>query len=93
MRPGALLVNTSRGALVQTAALVDALEDGHLGGAALDVLEREAADAAAVARFPNVLLTPHTAYYSEAALRESQRKAATQVIRVLSGEAPDYPVT
>lgn len=93
MRPGALLVNTSRGGLVRTTALVEALDAGRLGGAALDVLEREADDAPQLVGRPNVLLTPHTAYYSEAALRESQRKATTQVIRVLTGGAPDYPVT
>lgn len=93
MRPGALLVNTSRGALVRTPDLVAALAAGRIGGAALDVLEKEAADAAALAGFSNVLLTPHTAYYSEEALRESQRKAVTQVIQVLTGGAPDYAVT
>jgi D-3-phosphoglycerate dehydrogenase len=92
MRRGAFLVNTSRGALVQTAALVDAIRDGGLGGAALDVLEQEAADAPAFAGLANVILTPHMAYYSESALRESQRKATTQIIKVLRGETPDYPV-
>lgn len=92
MRPGALLINTSRGALVPTADLVDALRRGHLGGAALDVLEREAADAPAFSGIANVILTPHMAYYSESALRESQRKATTQIIKVLRGEEPDYAV-
>lgn len=92
MRPGALLINTARGALIRTSDLVDALRAGHLGGAALDVLEREAADAAAFSSLADVILTPHMAYYSESALRESQRKATTQVIKVLRGQAPDYPV-
>ena len=92
MRPKALLINTSRGALVSTAALSAALRSGHLGGAALDVLEREAADVGEFAGLENVILTPHMAYYSESSLEESQRKAATQVLKVLTGQQPDYPV-
>lgn len=92
MKPGAVLINTSRGGLVDTGALVAALRAGTLAGAALDVLEREPDDVALVADAPNLLLTPHMAYYSESSLRESQHKAATQVAKVLSGEAPDYQV-
>lgn len=92
MRSGAILVNTSRGALVRTADLVAALDAGAIGGAALDVLEQEAVDASRLAGRPDVILTPHMAYYSESALRESQRKATTQILKVLRGEAPDYPV-
>jgi D-3-phosphoglycerate dehydrogenase len=93
MRPTAILVNTSRGGLVRTADLAEALRAGTIGGAALDVLEREAADAGAIVGLPGALLTPHVAYYSEASLRESQRKAATQIVRVLSGQAPEYAVS
>jgi len=92
MRSHAILVNTSRGALVRTEDLVRSLRDGAIAGAALDVLEREALDAPALAGLPNVILTPHMAYYSESSLRESQRKAASQIIKVLRGEPPDYPV-
>ena len=92
MRPHAILVNTSRGGLIRTSDLVEALRAGRIGGAALDVLEQEAADGPAFAGMPNVIVTPHMAYYSESALRESQRKATTQVIKVLGGQAPDYPV-
>lgn len=85
MKPGAYLVNTGRGALVDTAALVDALENGALGGAALDVLEGEEGIFYAdhrnalvdnelllrLHRLPNVLISPHTAYHTEHALRDT----------------------
>lgn len=92
MRPGAILINTSRGPLVVLADLIEALRSGHLGGAALDVFEKEPPDAARLRDVPNLLLSPHMAYYSEESLKESQQKAATQVVKVLKGEAPDYPV-
>jgi D-3-phosphoglycerate dehydrogenase len=93
MRPSAILVNTSRGALVRTADLAAALRAGQIGGAALDVLEREADDAAEVVGLPGAIVTPHMAYYSEASLVESQRKATQQIIKVLTGRRPDYAVT
>jgi D-3-phosphoglycerate dehydrogenase / 2-oxoglutarate reductase len=92
MRRSAILVNTSRGGLVRTADLADALRDGTIAGAAVDVLEKEAADAGAIVGLPGALVTPHVAYYSEASLRESQRKAATQIVRVLTGQSPEYAV-
>ncbi|MDE6635885.1 MAG: D-lactate dehydrogenase VanH-D, partial [Lachnospiraceae bacterium] len=82
MKKGAFLINTARGALVDTAALTDALADGSVGGAALDVLEGEEGffyhDCAykasehpflsALQRMPNVIITPHTAYHTEQVL-------------------------
>ena len=94
MKKGAVLINTARGPLVDEAALVAALDSGQLGGAALDV--------AAVEPLPknskltgrdNVILTPHTGFYSVEALDELQTKCAADVARVLSGEKPVYPVT
>jgi D-3-phosphoglycerate dehydrogenase len=92
MRPEAILVNTSRGPLVDLDAVTAALEEGRLGAAGLDVFDVEPLDPSRVESVPNLIVTPHMAYYSEEALAESQRKAATQVIKVLTGEKPDYQV-
>lgn len=89
----AVLVNTSRGPLVVLEDLVAALREGRLRAAGLDVLPVEPPPAGAVDDVPNLLLTPHTAFYSEQAVRESQTKAATQVIKVLTDREPDYAVT
>ena len=93
MKKGAFLVNTARGPLVDELALVQALDSGHLGGAALDVVAVEpiANDSPLLGR-DNVILSPHTAFYSVEALNELQTKCATDVARVLSGEKPVYPV-
>lgn len=94
MKDDALLVNTSRGPLVVLDDLLEALHAGTIGGAALDVVEQEPpADPAALDAAPNLLLSPHSAFYSDAAIRESQTKAATQVVKALRGEPLDYPVT
>lgn len=92
MKPEAILVNTSRGPLVDLDALATALRDGQIAGAGLDVFDVEPLDPKRVEGIPNLTITPHMAYYSEQALEESQRKAATQVIKVLTGEKPDYRV-
>jgi D-3-phosphoglycerate dehydrogenase len=92
VKEGAILVNTSRGPLVDLDALGDALESGRLSAAALDVFDIEPVDPARIEGIPNLISTPHMAYYSEEALQESQRKAATQVIKVLTGQKPDYQV-
>jgi D-3-phosphoglycerate dehydrogenase len=93
MKKGAMLINTARGPLVDEDALVAALDSGHLGGAALDVVAVEplSKESKLIGR-DNVILTPHTAFYSVEALDELQTKCAADVARVLSGEAPIYPV-
>ncbi|RME43614.1 MAG: C-terminal binding protein [Caldilineae bacterium] len=93
MKPGALLINTARGPLVDDHALAAALDAGHLAGAALDVMpvEPPPPDSPLLGR-DNVILTPHTAFYSEESLLDLQTKAAQDVARVLQGETPRYPV-
>ena len=93
MKPEALLINTARGALVDEQALANALDEGQLAGAALDVLETEPPlDDSPLLKRDNVILTPHTAFYSEEALLELQTKATEDVVRVLMGDQPRYPI-
>ncbi len=87
MKPGAFLVNVSRGAVIDTSALIDALESGRLCGAALDVLEDEPHVPPGLLR-ADVILTPHVAFSSDASLRDLRRKASEEVVRVLRGERP-----
>ena len=93
MKKGACLINTARGPLIDEAALAAALDSGHLGGAALDVVANEplTKESPLLGR-DNVILTPHTAYYSVEALEELQTKCASDVVRVLIGEKPKYPI-
>jgi len=93
MKPTAYLINTSRGPLVSEGALIRALREGWIAGAALDVLETEPPAALdALRALDTLIVTPHVAFYSEESVQELQRKAAENVVRVLSGEAPLYPV-
>ncbi|MBZ5659298.1 MAG: C-terminal binding protein [Acidobacteriia bacterium] len=92
MKPGSVIVNTSRGPVVDEAALAAALDAKKLAGAALDVLEQEPPTSSPLFGRENVILTPHTSFYSVEALEELQTKAAEEVVRVLSGQAPLNPV-
>jgi len=92
MRPGAFLINTARGPIVDENALLDSLDSGHLAAAALDVVEREPLDNNRLRRHPLVLLTPHTAFYSVEGYVELRTKTAEEVRRILLGETPRNPV-
>jgi len=92
MKPSAYLINTARGPIVDEAALAAALDQKQLAGAALDVMEQEPPSASPLFGRENVILTPHTSFYSEESLVDLQTKAAEEVVRVLSGQAPRNPV-
>ncbi|MBI3402238.1 MAG: C-terminal binding protein [Acidobacteria bacterium] len=93
MKPTAYLVNTARGPLVDEAALVEALTEGRIAGAALDVVEQEPpASGSPLLTCRNLILTPHTGFYSDESLVELQTKAAEEVVRVLGGQPPRNPV-
>ncbi|MEU5691690.1 NAD(P)-dependent oxidoreductase [Actinosynnema sp. NPDC020468] len=100
LKDGAIVVNTARGGLVDTGALVEELESGRLGGAALDVLEGEEgifysdfrdepvgnALLARLQRMPNVLISPHTAYYTDHALSDTVANSLINCVNFESGQ-------
>lgn len=87
--PGALLINTARGGLVDEAALLTALQQGHLGGAALDVLEVEpppAGHALLQLQHPNLIITPHIAWASAPSLQRMGRILQANLDSFLAGD-------
>ena len=89
MKTTAVVVNTSRGAIIDTMALAKALEDGQIFAAGIDVFEKEPLPVDhPLVSVPNVILTPHLAWYSKESTRDLQTGAAMEVKRVLSGEQP-----
>jgi phosphoglycerate dehydrogenase-like enzyme len=89
MKPGAFLINTSRGGLVDQTALFAALRSGHLGGAGLDVFEEEPPARADVAELPNLLCSAHMGGLSRESLKRMTASATASVLAVLRGEIPD----
>ena len=92
MRPGAVLINTARGPLVDEQALLEALDSGHIAAAGLDVVESEPLENERLRQHPNILFTPHTAFYSVEGYNELRTKTAEEVRRILLGEPPRNPV-
>ena len=99
MKVGAIVVNTGRGPTIDNQALYRALTEGHLYGAGLDDPEEEPAkraewspDENPLFALPNVLVTPHSAYYSEESIFTARETAAKEVARVLTGQKPQFPV-
>lgn len=92
MKPGAYLVNTSRGPLIDEAALCDALDSGHLRGAALDVYEREPEVSARLLTMSNVVLAPHIGSATEEARTAMARIVAMDVRSFLRGDTPLHVV-
>ena len=94
VRPGLVLVNTSRGGLVDLAAVDAALGDGRLGAVGLDVVDGEPTPNLEdpLYRRPNVVLTPHLAWYSLEARRDLALYAAEEAYRYLSGDRPKHVV-
>jgi glyoxylate reductase len=93
MRPTAILVNTARGPVVDTPALIDALHAGEIAGAALDVTDPEPLPADhKILALPNVIVTCHTAANSNESYVDCQTHAAREVARVLSGKPPTTEV-
>ncbi|WP_212746936.1 C-terminal binding protein [Sinomonas gamaensis] len=89
MKPGAVLVNTCRGGVVDTEALVDALRSGGIRAAGLDVFEQEPLPKdSALFELPNTVLTPHAAWYSEESQVELKRRTAQNTADVLAGRKP-----
>jgi len=90
MKSTAHLINTSRGAVIDEAALEQALREGWIAGAALDVLTEEPAKPDhPLLKLDNLIATPHAAFYSEASIEELAEKAAEHVAQVLRGQTPD----
>lgn len=91
MRQGAILINVSRGPLVDNDAVLAALQSGKLGGAGLDVIEGEPKPPRPLVERGDVIVTPHVAYASDVAVQELRRRASEEVVRVLRGEKPRNP--
>lgn len=89
MKRGAKIVNTARGGIIETSALISAVTSGHLAGAALDVFEQEPVPSdSPVLDLPNIVVTPHISWYSEESYIELKSRTIQNVIDVLEGSSP-----
>lgn len=89
MKKTAFLINTARGPVIEESALIEALENGEIAGAGLDVFESEPiAKNSKLLQMDNVIATPHCAWYSEEAISTLQRKVVEEVVNILSGNKP-----
>jgi D-3-phosphoglycerate dehydrogenase / 2-oxoglutarate reductase len=94
MRPGAVIVNTARGGLIDATALAEALRAGRLAGAALDVFEQEPLPVESPLRgAPRLTMTPHMSWYSDTAIGRLQRLAAEEAARAIRGEPLRCPIS
>lgn len=92
MRDDAILLNTARGGLVDVDALVAAVESGEIAGAGIDVLPEEPPSPTPPLDHPNIVYTPHVAWYSEQSLTEMRRQITEDVLAVVTSESPENPV-
>lgn len=106
MKPGVLIVNTARGALIDSNDLIEGIEKGKIGGAALDVVDKELGlyyndlratvlsnrELAILKSFPNVLVTPHMAFYTEEAIRDMVEHSVESYRRFAMGEDNPFEV-
>jgi D-3-phosphoglycerate dehydrogenase len=90
MKPGSIIVNCARGGLIDEDALAASLASGHTAGAGLDVVEPTPPDpSSALLKQDNVIITPHTAFFSQASTLELEQRTAQEVVRVLAGGTPE----
>ncbi len=106
MKRGVLVVNAARGSLIDTQALIDAIESGHVGGAALDTIEGEGAlyyydctldilpnrDRAILSAFPNVLVSPHMAFYTQEDVKHMVQTTSSALVAFANGQETPYEV-
>jgi D-3-phosphoglycerate dehydrogenase len=98
MKPTSVLINTSRGPLVDNDALYRALKEGWISAAGIDDIVEEPAKKKEwkpdnpLFQLDNIIITPHSAYYSEESIHEARQRASEEVVRVLSGNPPLSPV-
>lgn len=93
MKDGVLIINTARGSIIKESALIEGLKSGKIAGATLDVVEIEPIpNSSELIQFPNVYLTPHSAFYSEEAIVELRTKTARNIVQVLEGKTVEYLV-